>query len=221
MPAHPQPLCPSRFLLLHIKTMDAHQKTFPFLSLPPELRVMVYKFVFEDQTQLPRSHSLRNVSHLVHDEATPLALRCMIMVVYKSISGDQTVRTCRPVYDVTPIPSNSIISWSEFSNNHTRLAGRIRQFGLLVICNDNPCRIPFTLSLSFGKAANYNFYHLWDLWTEPGPSDDITMLAVSDFEGMLAAWPLDLRIDSVEGINRVMVESETCARRQLIVWKLH
>ena len=110
-PAHPQLLCPSRFLLLHIKTMDAHQKTFPFLSLPPELRVMVYKFVFEDQTQLPRSHSLRNVSHLVHDEATPLALRCMIMVVYKSISGDQTVLTCRPVYHVTPIPSNSIISW--------------------------------------------------------------------------------------------------------------
>lgn len=90
-----------------------------------------------------------------------------------------------------------------------------------MICNDNPCRIPFTLSLSFGKAANYNFYHLWDLWTEPGPSDDIIMLAVRDFEGMLAAWPLDLRIDSVEGINRVMVESETCARRQLIVWRLH
>ncbi|TIA13093.1 hypothetical protein D6C80_06472 [Aureobasidium pullulans] len=221
MPAHPQALCPSRFLLLHTKTMDAHQKTFPFLSLPPELRVMVYRHVFEDQTQLLRSHSLCNVSHLVRDEVTPLALRCMMMVVYKSSSGDQTVRTCRPDYHVRPIPRNTVISWSEFSNNHTRLAGRIRQFGQLVILNDYPGRISFTLSLSFGKAADYDFCHLWYTLTEPWPSSDILMLAVRHFEGMLAAWPHNLWIGSVEGINRVMAESWTCARRQLIVWRLH
>lgn len=85
---------------------------FPFLILPPEIRLQVYKELFKDLEELQINHPLRNVSKEIRNEVTHELLQHFDMVIYyRPFTSGHAVEIGKSL-DMWNNPT--VLTWAEF-----------------------------------------------------------------------------------------------------------